>query len=293
MDRTESFNQYRPLLFSIAYRMLGSVMEAEDMVQETFLRWQQVSEDEIESPKAYLTTIVTRLCIDFLRSARARREEYVGPWLPEPLVTGEPAAGGDMTLADSLSMAFLVLLESLNPVERAVFLLRDVFDYDYAEIARIVGKSEANCRQMARRARQYIAARRPRFNASPEQQERLLLQFLETSTNGDVPGLVELLADDITLWADGGGKARAALKPIRGALNVARFVVGVVRTLPRDMVTRRVEINGQPGIIAYEGDRVIGVAVLDVGDGRIQGIGFIVNPEKLQGLLPLSGDGER
>jgi RNA polymerase sigma-70 factor (ECF subfamily) len=293
MDRTEIFNQYRPLLFSIAYRMLGSVMEAEDMVQETFLRWQQVSEDEIESPKAYLTTIVTRLCIDFLRSARARREEYVGPWLPEPLVTGEPAAGGDMTLADSLSMAFLVLLESLNPVERAVFLLRDVFDYDYAEIARIVGKSEANCRQMARRARQYIAARRPRFNASPEQQERLLLQFLETSTNGDVPGLVELLADDITLWADGGGKARAALKPIRGALNVARFVVGVVRTLPRDMVTRRVEINGQPGIIAYEGDRVIGVAVLDVGDGRIRGIGFIVNPEKLQGLLHLSGDGER
>src|SRR5215217_8742837 len=172
MSRIEVFDRNRPLLFSISYRMLGSVMEAEDVVQEAFLRWQQAPEDEVRSPSAYLSTVVTRLCIDRLRSARARREQYVGPWLPEPLL--EEQALGTADLDDSLSMAFLVLLESLTPVERAVFLLREVFDYDYPEIASLVGKSEANCRQIARRARQSVAARRPRFESSPEQEERLM-----------------------------------------------------------------------------------------------------------------------
>ncbi len=188
--RVEDFDLHRPLLFSIAYRMLGSVADAEDVVQEAYLRWQEASETEVRSPRAYLSTVVPRLCIDQLRSARVKREEYAGPWLPEPLLT-EPASDivEAAALDESLSMAFLVLLESLTPTERAVFLLREVFDYDYQEISRFVGKSEANCRQIARRARASVAARRPRFERSPEQQKRLMEGFLEACMGGDVEGL--------------------------------------------------------------------------------------------------------
>jgi RNA polymerase sigma-70 factor (ECF subfamily) len=195
MDRVELFDRHRTLLFSIAYRMLGSVMDAEDVVQETYLRWQRASGNGIRSPKSYLSAIVTRLSIDWLRSAKTRREEYVGPWLPEPLATGSDIADA-AALDETLSMAFLVLLENLSPVERAVFLLREAFDYGYAEIASLIGKSEANCRLLARRARVSVAARRPRCESSPEQEERLIGSFLEACFDGDMEGLLALLSED-------------------------------------------------------------------------------------------------
>lgn len=203
-NRLEAFNEHRPLLFAIAYRMLGSVMDAEDMVQETFIRWQQTSEQAVKSTKAYLTTIVTRLCIDQLHSARVQREQYIGPWLPEPIVTEtatDPSALAE--LADSLTVAFLVLLERLSPLERAVFLLREAFGYEYTEIGRIVEKSATNCRQIARRARQHLAAQRPRFQASLQQQEQLTRKFMRACHQGDLQSLLDLLAKDITLWTYG------------------------------------------------------------------------------------------
>jgi len=204
----EVFDRHRPLLFSIAYRMVGSVIDAEDVVQEAYLRWRRSpQEEEIRSPKSYLSAVVTRLCIDQLRSARARREEYVGPWLPEPLPTDAAV------LDESLSMAFLVLLESLNPTERAIFLLREVFDYDYREISHLVDKSEENCRQIARRARQSVAARRPRFESTPEQEERLMGRFLEACFDGDMDGLLALLSEDVTLWSDGEGEDPRGAQP--------------------------------------------------------------------------------
>ena len=288
--RAKDFDRHRPLLFSIAYRMLGSVMDAEDIVQEAYLRWQGVSGEEIRSPKSYLSVIVTRLSIDRLRREKARREEYVGPWLPEPLAT---EAGSDIAdaavLDETLSMAFLVLLESLTPVERAVFLLREIFDYGYAEIASLVGKSEANCRQIAQRARKSIAARRPRFESSPEQEERLMGSFLEACRSGDMEGLVSLLSEDVTLWSDGGGKTRAALRPIHGADKVARFLSGILRKAPPGLVVRRAPINGRPGLIGYfEDGRPQSVATFDVAEGTIRAIRLVVNPEKLRNVPRMS-----
>ena len=258
-------------------------MDAEDVVQEAFLRWQRTS--EVRSPRAYLSAIITRLCIDQLRSARTRREQYVGPWLPEPLPT-EPAP--DTTAIDeSLSMAFLVLLESLNPTERAVFLLREVFDYDYAEISHLLDKSEANCRQIARRARQSIAARRPRFERSPEQEERLTRLFVETCTSGDMEGLLALLSDDITVWSDGGGRVAAARHPIHGPERVARFFMGLVGKAPPSFTVRQTWINGAPGIVGYVEGRPLNVLTFDVADGRIQAVRIVLNPDKLGAVPPL------
>src|SRR6266542_3091075 len=208
--RLATFNRYRSLLFSIAYRMLGSVADAEDMLQEAFIRWQQAPEEEIRSPRAFLVTIISRLCINQLQSARVQREEYVGQWLPEPIVT-DPAADplAMVRLDESLSMAFLVLLERLTPVERAVFLLREVFEYEYAEIAAALGLSEANCRQIFRRSREHVNATRPRFQASTKKQNDLLNRFLEAVGTADMDGLVALLSKDAVLYADGGGKAIA------------------------------------------------------------------------------------
>ncbi len=282
----EIFDRHRPLLFSIAYRMLGSVMDAEDVVQEAFVRWQEVPEGEVRSPKAYLSAVVTRLCIDQLRSARIQREEYVGPWLPEPL-PNEPApdVADTVTLNESLSMAFLVLLESLTPTERAVFLLREVFDYGYPEISRIVGKGEANCRQIAHRAREYVAARRPRFERSPEQEERLTERFVEVCASGDMEALLGLLSDDIIVWSDGGGKVRAALNPIRGSDKVARFLLGILSKAPPGFVVRRARINGQPAIIGYYADgQPQSVTTFDVAEERIRAIHILVNPEKLTNI---------
>src|SRR2546426_710935 len=220
LDRSsEAFTELRPLLFSIAYRMVGSAMDAEDLVQEAYLPWQEASDADVRSPRAYLATIVTRLAINHLRSARVQRESYVGPWLPEPLMTEHvPDASGHVELSESLSMAFLVLLERLSPVERAVFLLSKVFAFDYAEIARIVDKSEANCRQICARAKKRVGAPCGRFQASPEHAERLVERFTRATGAGDLDGLLAVLAEDITLWADGGGKVPgAALEPIHGA----------------------------------------------------------------------------
>ena len=286
---TETFEWHRSLLFSIAYRMLGSVMEAEDVVQEAFLRWRGASGGEIHAPKSYLSTVVTRLSIDRLRSAKARREEYVGPWLPEPIATEEGSdVAGAVALDETLSMAFLVLLESLTPVERAVFLLREVFDHDYAEIASLVGKSEDNCRQISRRARQSVAARRPHFESSPEQEERLMNSFLEACMSGDMESLLALLSEDATLWSDGGGKTRAALNPIYGADRVVRFFSGILRKAPPGFVVRRASINGRPGFIGYfEDGRPQSVTTFDVAEGSIRGIRLVVNPEKLGTVPPL------
>lgn len=286
-DRDETFQQYRPLLFSIAYRMLGSVADAEDVVQEAFVRWQQVSGTEVRSPKSYLSAVVTRLCIDHLRSAKVRREQYVGPWLPEPLLTDESLDVAEtLDLDETLSMAFLVLLEKLTPVERAVFLLREVFDYDYGEISRIVGKSEANCRQIARRARDSVAARRPRFEVSTEQEERLVGRFVEACQSGDMEGLLALLSEDVILWSDGGGKAHAALNPIRGSDRVARFLLGILSKVPSGFSARTTKVNDEPGILGYESGRPTSVTTLEVAEGRIRAIRIVVNPEKLR-TLPL------
>jgi RNA polymerase sigma-70 factor, ECF subfamily len=284
MNHLETFNQHRSLLFAIAYRMLGTVTDAEDMVQETFLRWQQTAEITVKSAKSYLSTIITRLCIDHLRSARVKREQYVGPWLPEPIMTqhtDDPAA--QVELADSLSMAFLVVLERLSPIERAVFLLREVFEYDYDEIAQMVGKSSANCRQILKRSRQHITAQRPRFPVSHQQQEQITAQFLQAS-QGDLQGLLALLAKDVTYWSDGGGQVSAALKPLHGAMKVARFFLAIRRKWLSSATSYLREINGQPGIVNYVDGCIVSAWMFDIIDERMQTVYSMRNPEKLKRL---------
>lgn len=287
--REALFASTRPLLFSVAYRMLGSVMDAEDLVQDAYLRWQEAPETDLRSPRAYLVTIVTRLAINHLRSARTRRETYVGPWLPEPLVTDHAAdPSGSVELAESLSMAFLVLLERLSPVERAVFLLHEVFDFEYAEIARIVDKTEANCRQLLARARKHVGSPKARFEADPARAAHLVQRFNDAATRGDLDGLLALLAEDITFWADGGGKVPGgARKPVRGAMRVAKVIArGAQRFRPEGAVIRLTKINGQPGVIAYLNDRALGAVVLDIRHDRIHAIYAVANPEKLKHLSP-------
>ena len=293
------YAEFRPLMFSIAYRMTGSISDAEDIVQEAFLRLTRVLRDGtvIDSPKAYLATATTRLAISHLRSARVRRESYVGAWLPEPLVAdapGSPPAGPDPAeraeMSDSLSMAFLVLLESLTPTERAVFLLHEVFSYDYKEIAGITGKSETNCRQILARARHHVDDGKPRFDASREQREEVARRFFAAAGGGDMAALIELLAPDVVMVGDGGGKAWALAEPVSGAERVARLLSGLYRRAPKMGV--RVEpawVNGQPGAVTYDGQsRVVNVFVLDIADGQVQTIRSIVNPDKLHHLGPVS-----
>jgi len=285
--RTADFTSARPLLFSIAYRMLGSVSDAEDIVQDAYLRWLEAPDAEIRAPSAYLATIVTRLSINRLRSARTQRETYVGPWLPEPLVT-EPAPDPSepVELAESLSMAFLVMLERLSPIERAVLLLHDVFDFEYAEIARIVDKTESNCRQLLTRAKKHIGAAEPRFEVDQTQADRLMQRFTEAAGAGDMDGMLAVLAEDITLWADGGGKIRgAALRPIHGTDSVARFLIGVTqRFVPAERTMRPARINGQPGFIAYVSGRPFAALIFDIREQQIHTIYAIGNPDKLQAL---------
>ncbi|MDQ2786383.1 MAG: RNA polymerase sigma-70 factor [Chloroflexota bacterium] len=281
----EMFNAYRPLLFSIAYRMLGSAMDAEDIVQEAFLRWQQHDPAAVTSPKSYLTTVVTHLSIDYLRSARVRREEYVGQWLPEPLVTDERAVDADpVALAESLSMAFLMLLERLTPIERAVFLLHEVFAYPFDEIALIVGKSRANCRQIALRARRHLGAERPRFISHQEEQERLTEQFMRACTSGDLKALLTLLADDVTAYADGGGKVAAARRAIHGSDRVGRFFIGIAAKAPPTFSFHIATINGQPTLLGELDGCPYAVYALEVAAGRIRAIRTVINPDKLHGL---------
>ena len=283
------FHEQRNLLFSIAYRMLGTVADAEDMLQETFLRWQRATETEIQSPRAFLATVITRLCINQLQSARAKREEYFGQWLPEPLMTEQAAESRAVSgIDDSLSTAFLVLLERLTPVERAVFLLREIFDYEYAEIAGMLGQTETNCRQILRRAKQHVKQDRPRFDASPGEREKLLQQFLEATAQGEMQGLLALLSKDVVLYTDGGGKATAVPNPVYGADRVARFFSRAPGRLISGTLVRRIaQINGQPGIVTYLQGRPFGVLTLDVEDGRIRNIYIVRNPDKLQRLPEL------
>ena len=288
----EVFERHRPLLFSISYRMLGTVADAEDVVQEAYLRWRRVADsperETVREPRAYLSTVVSRLSIDKLRALKARREEYVGPWLPEPLLDGPPEARSPAGVEGTLSVAFLVLLESLNPVERAVFLLREAFGYEYPEISRIVGKSEANVRQINHRAKSALRARRPRFDPSPGEGEELAARFLEACENGDMEGLLALLADDVTVVSDGGGKAVAARNPIRGKDRVARFFLGLAgKAASGGFVARRASVNGAPGIVVHEGERPAVVLALDASDGRIRTVHAVVNPDKLGAVPPL------
>jgi RNA polymerase sigma-70 factor, ECF subfamily len=289
----EAYVDLRPLLFSIAYRMLGSVSEAEDVVQEAFVRYQRAIGDEtvIESPKAYLSAVVTRLAIDHLKSARVRRETYVGEWLPEPLVTDE-GANDPATLAertDTLSMSFLVLLERLTPVERAIFLLHDVFDYDFEEVGRIVRKSPATCRQHAVRARRFISENRPRFDADHAERDELLRRFFAAAEGGDVDGLIEVLAEDAIVYGDGGGKVPQWYAPIVGAADVAKLFAVMGRQMRRLGATfERRLVNGQPGII-FRGPHggVMSVMSFEVVDGRVKTIRSVVNPDKLGHLGPV------
>ncbi len=286
--------ELRPLLFSIAYRMLGSVADAEDVVQETHLRYERAIADGavIESPKAYLSAVATRLAIDELRSARRRRENYSGQWLPEPLLTDDgdddPALAAEQS--DSLSMAFLLLLERLGPVERAVFLLHDVFGYEHREIAQIVDRTEANCRQLARRARQRVHEDRPRFDTSREERARLAERFFAAVGDGDVDGLVELLAADVAVYGDGGGKTPQWSRPIVGADRVSRLFANLGRQLrERRGVIELREVNGQPGALVLAPDgKLVNVFVLDVADGAIQTVRSVINPDKLQHLGPVA-----
>jgi len=283
----QDYEVLRPRLFAIAYRMLGSVAEAEDVVQEALLR-AHGARGEIEVPEAWLVSVTTRMSIDVLRSARVRRESYVGPWLPEPLV--EDAAPDRVEEAESVSMAFLVLLERLSPVERAVFLLRDVFAYSFAEIADIVGKSEANVRQILVRARKAIDAERPRFEASTERRDELAARFMAAASTGDLDGLVEMLADDVTMYGDGGGKANARPTPLSGRDKVAKFVLGLVRLGERWAVELRpATINAQPGFLAYDPEgRVVSALSIEIADGVVVGLRSVVNPDKLGHLGPVS-----
>lgn len=283
---TEPFLSYRPLLFAIAYRMLGSVADAEDALQETWLRWHRAQEqgEEIRTPKAWLTTTLSRICLDQLGSARVKREQYVGAWLPEPLAGSSPDVADTALDHESLSTAFLVLLESLSPKERAVFLLHDVFAYDFATIGGIVGESETYSRQLARRARAHMVARRPRYEVDDAQRERLTARFIEAVSNGDMGALTAVLADDVVATADGGGKVNAARKPVVGGATVATFLLRLFDILPIRPELRPQAINGEPGALTMI-DGAIGNAVTFDYDGdRITHLYIQVNPDKLEPL---------
>lgn len=290
MSRTEEYQELRPLLFSIAYRILGSVGEAEDAVQETWLRYEATA-TEPRSVKAYLSTTVTRIAIDVLRSARVRREEYVGEWLPEPLLDDpyeDPERAAE--LAESVSVAALLLLERLSPLERAAFVLREVFDFGFPEVAAAVGRSETACRQLVSRARRHMAAGRPRFEADREEREELASRFFEALREGDVDGLRGLLAADVSMVGDGGGRAPQLARAVAGAQNVARLLGSVFPRMARiEVAFEPHELNGQPGAIFYDRDgKVLHTLALDILDGRIQTIRTVINPDKLGHVGPVA-----
>ena len=293
---TGDFSAYRNLIFSIGYRMLGSVADAEDIVQETFLRLHRARQggEVVESPKSYLAAVGTRLAIDKLRSAQVRRETYVGEWLPEPVVNETPAMERDMEMADSLSMAFLVMLETLSPVERAVFLLREVFDYEYGPIASIVDKSEDNCRQIFTRAKRHIEAGKPRFEPSAEKKEELARSFFTACEEGRLGDLVNLLATDAVFHGDGGGRASAVMNPVLGSDRVARLLIGIfTKGKPFGIHLRRIEVNGQPGAMAFDSqNRLISVFALDIVDGTVKALRSVINPDKLRHFGELSDLGQ-
>jgi len=296
-DSSRVFNEHRALLISVAYRILGSVTDAEDTVQETWLRWDGVNPSDVRDPRAFLVRVTTRLAIDRLRRAKTRRESYVGPWLPEPILTGRDVAE-DVALAESVSMAMLVVLETLSPLERAVFVLREAFGMSYAEIADVLGRKVEAVRQLGRRARNHVQERRSRFDADQSEQRRVTERFLEATSTGDLEGLMAVLAPEVTLVADGGGRALAPRRPVRGAEKVARFLLAIateeqmarfLRSVGSEPVAANLrvhvsQINGGSGILVASGDKPISTLVLDVSDGVVRTIHLVANPEKLAGV---------
>src|SRR5262245_60144202 len=282
----EVFEEQRSVLFGLAYRMLGSVADAEDVVQEAWLRWQSAERGQVQSPKAFLTTVATRLSLDQLRRRQRERETYIGPWLPEPLVTDDSMRESSAELAESLSLAFLTLLEKLQPIERAVFLLHDVFQYSHDEIAAIVEKSSQNCRQILSRAKEHLEAGRPRFQPEPARQQALLEQFLATCRSGDVPALAQLLVEDVVMVSDGGGKASAAKKVVRGPESVARALTGFARKGAAGLSVRFATLNGTRGVLLCSPARIDSALNLEfTADGRIAAVHIVRNPEKLVRLV--------
>lgn len=286
MSEEQLYREQQPRLFGLAYRMVGSVAEAEDLVQEAFLRYRRAGAD-VDSPQAYLTAIISRLAIDHLRSAQVRREKYVGSWLPEPLLTesiGDVADEAER--ADSLSLAFLVVLDTVSPVERAVFLLRDVFGYGYDEIACIVCKSEPNCRQLAVRARRHVSAGKPRFETSRAKRDEIARRFLAACLEGETDALIEILAGDVVLYGDGGGKAPAAPAPVRGAERVTQFLLGLRRlTIKQGLSIVQADVNHQPGVVVMTSSgAAFAVASFEIYEGRVHALRSIVNPDKLRHL---------
>ena len=296
-DSARVFEEHRALLISVAYRILGSVTDAEDAVQEAWLRWSGVNPSDVRDPRAFLVRVVTRLAIDRLRRAKTRRESYVGPWLPEPIITGCDVAE-DVALAESVSMAMLVLLETLSPLERAVFVLREAFGLRYAEIADVLGRKEEAVRQLARRARDHVQERRSRFDADQSEQRRVTERFLEATSTGDLEALMAVLSPGVTLVADGGGRALAPRRPVRGAEKVARFLLAVAteeriarflrsvgsEPFVADLRVSVAPVNGGPGILVFSGDKPISALVLDISDGVVRAIHLVANPEKLAGV---------
>jgi RNA polymerase sigma-70 factor (TIGR02957 family) len=284
----EAFQQHRDLLLAVAYRMLGTVADAEDTVQDSWIRWSSAPRDEVADPKAYLVRIVTNTSLDRLRSARARREAYIGPWLPEPVLT-DPDVADRAELAESVSLAMLVVLESLTPDERAVFVLREVFGFRYAEIAGSLGRSEAGVRQLAHRAREHVQARRPRFEVDRSQQQEVTRRFLAAAMGADLDGLLAVLAPDVELITDGGGKAKAAIRPIRGAARVASWIKGIAGRSwqgyqASEIAPSVVQINGGTGVLLIAGGHVLAALTATVADDRITAIHLVANPDKLRAI---------
>jgi RNA polymerase sigma-70 factor, ECF subfamily len=282
-----TFEEWRSLLFGIAYRMLGSAADAEDVVQDASIRWIRRSDEPVRSVRAYLVTIVTRLCIDQLESAQSRRTSYLGPWLPEPVVMDDTFA---VEQADSLSLAFLVLLEELTPLERGAYLLHDIFGYSFEEVARSLGRSEPACRQLASRARQRIEMRRQRFDADLQHGQELTDRFLLACATGDLSGLLDMLSEDVVVWTDGGGKVRAAVRPVVGSYRSSRFLLHVAKKVAG--MPHRVVLNGQPATVFIDGDTVAAAMVLDILDGMIVGVRVVSNPDKLERLGAALGSGD-
>ena len=295
-DAARLFNQHRELLISVAYRVLGSVTDAEDAVQEAWLRWSGVDHSQINNPRAFLVRVTTRLAIDRLRRAKARRESYIGPWLPEPILTRQDISE-DAAMAESVSMAMLVVLETLSPLERAVFVLREAFGMPHSEIADVLGRKEEAVRQLARRAREHVRERRSRFEADQSEQRRVTERFLEATSTGDLEGLMAILSPGVTLVADGGGKALAPRRPVHGAEKVARFLLAVAteeRTArflesvgaepSGELRVHLAQVNGETGIVLTTGDEPISALVLEVSDSMVRTVRLVANPEKLAGV---------
>ncbi|KJY42752.1 RNA polymerase sigma24 factor [Streptomyces sp. NRRL B-1568] len=294
MSEGQIFAECRPLLFTIAYEILGSAADAEDVVQDSYVRWHGVNREDVEHPRAYLVRTVTRQALNHLRSARRRREDYVGPWLPEPVRT-TPDASEDAALAESVSMAMLLVLETLSPDERAVFVLREVFGYSHREVADLVGKAETTVRQIAHRAREHVQARRRRFHHDPHTAQEIVSRFLLAADNGDLTSLMSMMAPGVVHISDGGGRVTAARRPVRGREEVARFVAGVARKIGPGARTEFTSYNASPAVLCRSGDRLEYVLIFEIADGRIHGMYAVRNPDKLGAAVvprPLARGGD-